>query len=415
MIDRTIDAIRSAGDLEVYRRSPCAPLSPIPATGTPAGDVLGAIVDLLEHGATGNLHPRFCGWAMSAGTLPGALAAFAASAFAVNAFGGDQASTHVELELLSWIRSLLGYPASSSGILVSGASVANLLGLYVAREARRRRRVLVTHRAHASIAKACRMLELEIVEPPWGNGDDLAIVATAGDVADGSFDDLEALAGEAQRRRAWLHVDAALGIAAALTPRLSDRLRSIDRADSIAFDFHKGLHAAPGTGGILVRDPRAHKAAFRRRASYLAKVGGGLGRSDVWFTQLGLEHTRRFSALEPWAIFRIYGVDGLRLQIERSVDQARRFAALVDESPDLERHGSVPFNIVRFSSRGGEAFDRALLAELADRGVAVFSPGEFEGRFVLRAAFFGHRTTDADVDALAAETARLVRARATAT
>jgi aromatic-L-amino-acid/L-tryptophan decarboxylase len=397
MIDRLIDRHREIDREKAYRQpsQKNAMQRPLPEAGAGFEQAYQDFLKMVEPSATGNAHPRFFGWAMGSGTTFGAFAQMLASGTAINAFGGEQAATYVELELFGWLKALLSQPSDASGILTSGASIANLYALYVAREKHPdRRRVHASEAVHASIDRACRLLDLELShgEPDEGS---LAIVGTAGTVMTGAFEDLERLANTAKTLGAWFHVDAAIGIGCALAPSLQARLRGIEHADSVAFDLHKWLQIGPGTGGLIVRDPKAHEAAFRRPSPYLGAVRGGLGGSKRWFHLLGLEHTRRFLALEPWMVLLAYGTQRLGQIVEHSVGLAQKFAALIDERSELERLAEVPLNIVLFRHR--TAGNDRILADLAQRGIAILSPGRIGDTFALRAAFFGHRTAEGDL------------------
>ena len=103
------------------------------------------------------------------------------------------------------------------------------------------------------------------------------IVGTAGGVNFGAFDDLAALADIAAAERLWLHVDGAFGALTRLSPSLAPLTRGLERADSVAFDFHKWAHAPYDAGFLLVRDPVAHKATFAAPAAYLSRAAARPG------------------------------------------------------------------------------------------------------------------------------------------
>ena len=81
----------------------------------------------------GTTHPRFWGWYMGNGTVFGALADLMASAMNSNLGGGNHVANLVEEQVIDWIKEMLGFPADASGLLVSGGSMANFVGLAVAR------------------------------------------------------------------------------------------------------------------------------------------------------------------------------------------------------------------------------------------------------------------------------------------
>jgi glutamate/tyrosine decarboxylase-like PLP-dependent enzyme len=408
MVDRLIDHHRGLASSRVFRQPVKQAPRALPIDGIGVEAAFETFIHGVEPYATGNAHPRFFGWAMGAGTTFGALAQLLAGELHANAFGGAQSATLVEAELLAWLKTILHQPESASGLLTSGASLANLYALYVAREKLPgRRRVFASEQVHVSVDRACRMLDLELVKSIDADERALAIVGTAGTVLDGTMEDLTELADRAQSVSAWFHVDAAIGIGAALTPRLQASLQGLERADSVAFDLHKWLQISPGTGGLLVRDAKAHETAFRSPTPYLGAIRGGLGGSDLWFHRLGLEHTRRFLALEPWLVLLAYGTERLREIVERGLDLAQRFKDLVDAQPELERLAEVPLNIVLFRHRSTDRINERLIAELQQRGIAVLSPARVGETFAMRAAFFGHRTKDEDLEGTIAKTIEL--------
>lgn len=437
---------------------------PLPLDGRGAKAAYRAFLDLVLPYGTGNAHPRFWGWVMGAGTPLGALADFLASGLDPNVGAFEQAATHVERRVIRWLDEALGFGAgeAGSGVLTSGASLANFVGLAVARSARAgfdvraeglqrlsataddaRPRLTVhgSRETHGSVPAALELLGLgrrSFREAPTRRdgsvspkalaqalADDrarghrpLALVANAGTVGTGALDDLRALADLATEHGLWLHVDGAFGALAALSPELRSRLAGLDRADSLAFDLHKWANLPYGVGCVLVRDGESHRATFRRSAPYLEPLPGGPAAPGAPnFADLGPELSRPFRALKVWMALETHGVRGLARTVERSVEQTRFLARLVDDHPRLQlvapRSPDAGLNIVcfRYARPGlGQAvanrLNRDLLVGLQEDGVAVPSAITVHGRFCLRVALVNHRTRRRDLERLVAEVVR---------
>jgi glutamate/tyrosine decarboxylase-like PLP-dependent enzyme len=229
------------------------------------------------------------------------------------------------------------------------------------------------------------------------------IVGNAGEVNAGDFDPIDDLAEIAERRGAWLHVDASFGIFAALSPRSAHLVRGMERADSVAADAHKWLNVPYESGFVLIAEPQRLGRAFGYPgAPYLPSPDSpGAG-----YALFGPESSRRARALPIWATLRAYGREGYRAMVERHLDLAQRMAVLVDDAPDLERLADVPLCIVclRYRPAGVDEEDRLndlnrrLGQELLADGRVYAGTTVYGGRIALRPAITNWRTREADVD-----------------
>ena len=392
----------------------------------------------------GNVHPRFWARVMGTGTATGALAAMAAAAMNNNLSGLESAAVHVEAQVVGWLKELMGFPASASGLLTSGCSLANLIGLQVARDTRGGPAVKVeglqsvpgrlvgyaSEEAHSSVARAFVVLGLgnaslrripvddgfrmslpaleQAIETDLGAGlRPFCVVGSAGTVNTGATNPLEALADLARARGLVFHVDAAFGAWARISPLLRDQVRGLERADSIAFDLHKWGAVPYGVGCVLVRDAEAHRRAFRASAAYLAPHPRGVSAVDYAGHELGPELSRPFRALGPWMAFQEHGLCRLREVVEKNVEQAARVAARVRREPELELTAPVPLNVVTFRYRGQsqedadlDALNAEVVMRIQESGVAVPSTTRLRGRTVIRLAIVNHRSLDEDFDVL---------------
>jgi glutamate/tyrosine decarboxylase-like PLP-dependent enzyme len=232
------------------------------------------------------------------------------------------------------------------------------------------------------------------------------VIGNAGEVNAGDFDPLEDLAEVASRHGAWLHVDGAFGIFAAVSPRTAHLVRGIERADSIAADAHKWLNVPYESGFALIREPARLAETFGMPgAAYLPAPDDPRGGYGL----LGPESSRRARGMPIWATLAAYGRQGYRAMVERHLDAAQHLAALVDDAPDMERLADVPLNIVCFRYRPpgvpDEALDdlnRRLGDALLDDGRVYAGSTVYGGRVALRPAISNWRTTAVDVEALVA-------------
>lgn len=455
-LDWALDYQQTVHERPAWRPVPAASeellRQPAPRRGLGATAVVG---DMLEHVLAypaGHGHPRFWGWVAGTGTPIGMIADMLAAG--VNATAGmfNDAPTQVERQLLDWMRELFAFPDGASGVVTSGASVANIIGLAVGRDAvlgdRVRSRGLATlgrspavyasTEVHSSVDKAVQLLGLgheSLRKVPVGGDyrlrvDDLeamlaadrragrapfAVIASAGTVNTGAIDDLEAIAEVARREGLWFHVDGAIGALAALSPSLRPLLRGIERADSLAFDFHKWLYAPYEAGCVLVRDGERHRRSFSVAASYLEPPPRGVGANPDSSNLRGPQLSRGFKALKVWAQIRAYGLDRLARQLEQNVAHVRQLARRIETEPRLELAAPVSLNIVCFRYRpaageaNADAVNRELLMRLQESGVAVPSGTVLDGRFALRVANTNQRSRRSDFDLLVRESVRLGR------
>ncbi|MFN8560991.1 MAG: pyridoxal-dependent decarboxylase [Anaerolineae bacterium] len=396
----------------------------------------------------GCAHPRFWGWVISPGTPMGMLSEMLAAALNPNLGGGSHVANHVEEQVIDWCKEMLGYPASASGLLVSGGSMANLVGLTVARNAHgggdirkdgvpaSRLMLYCSTEAHSSVQKAVELLGLgsdsihfipvdadfriDIVALERAIAEDRAagrhpwcLVGSAATTNTASFDDLNRLADIAAREKLWYHVDGAFGALAALAPDLRPLTAGMERADSLAFDLHKWFYAPFEVGCTLVRDRDQHRSAFTLTPSYLAHGERGIAAGKDWFSDFGIQLTRGFRALKVWMMVKSEGIDKYGRLIQQNVDQARYLAELVNAAPELELVAPVALNVVCFRFRAdgldGEALNAVnyeLLIRLQESGAAIVSGTMLGGRRAIRMCNVNHRSRREDFDLLVREVIR---------
>jgi aromatic-L-amino-acid/L-tryptophan decarboxylase len=455
MVDDMIEYIRTVRDRPVWQQIPDDIQSefhqPLPHTPQRPEDVYSSFKHTVLPYPTGNIHPRFWGWVMGNGTATGMLAEMLAAGMNLNQGGGAQAGNLVESQVISWCKEMLDFPPTASGLLVSGGSMANLVGLAVARNshagfdvraegvggAPKPLRLYASTEVHSSVHKAVELLGLgrkalrlipvrpdltidvgllrHAIRDDRRHGDlPLCVIGCAGTVNTGATDPLDALADLCADEGLWFHVDGAFGALAALSPQLRHIVKGMERADSVAFDMHKWMYLQYEVGCTLVRDAEAHRAAFALTPHYLEHTTRGIGGSDMWFSDYGVQLSRGFRALKVWMSIREHGIDKFGRLILQNVEQARYLKSLVSRTQALELVAGVPLNIVCFRYRGIlsdpaaiDGLNKELLLRLHEGGVAAPSYTVVNGKYALRVCITNHRSTVGDFDVLVEEVLRL--------
>jgi aromatic-L-amino-acid decarboxylase len=394
--------------------------------------------------ATGNIHPRFFGWAHGAGTVAGVLSELLAATMNSNCGGRDHGALYVERCVVDWCKELFGYPATASGVIVSGTSMGTLVGLTVARNAGAGWDVRVegvaggpkplvaymSTEGHESIVKAIELLGLgrkairrlpvdgkfrmdlaalrrAIAADRAAGRHPFCVVGTAGTVNTAAIDDLAGLAKIAREEGLWFHADGAFGALCALSDELRPRLKGIELADSIAFDFHKWMHVPFDAGCVLVRDGEKHWRAFTARPSYLQGAERGLSGGGRWFCEYGPELSRGFRALKIWFTLKTYGRRGLGAAVLQNCRQAGYLARLVRQAPELELATEPTLNIVCFrfwrAGLSGEELDKLnenIVADVQEQGIAAPSTTRVNGHLEVRVNITNHRSRREDFELL---------------
>ena len=405
-----IDFLQTARERPVWQEAPANVRqrfqSVLPRGARDFAEVLDDFDANIKPYAVGNTHPLFMGWVHGAGTPVGMIAEMLAAGLNANCGGRNHIGIEVERQIARWAAELFEFPKSASGIFVTGSSAANFLGLLVARaaamghEVRRcgfsaSRKQLVAYasaQAHGCVAQAMELagigsahlrsipvdaagamradlLEAKIAGDLGAGLLPFLIVGTAGTVNTGAIDPLPGLALLARKYGLWFHVDGAFGALAALSPVLGPRLSGIERADSIALDFHKWAHVPYDAGFLLVRDGEMHRGAFANAAAYLQRAPRGLAAGEVWPCDLGPDLSRGFRALKTWFTFQVHGADKIGRAIEASCENALYLAERLAQSDVFELRAAVSLNIVCFALKaafGSAEAIEALVIDLVD-------------------------------------------------
>lgn len=443
MLDDMFDHLATLRDGRVWQQMP-APArqelrAGLPREPSDPGEVYARFRRLVLPYATGNLHPGFMGWVHGGGSPVGMLAELLAGGLNANLGGRDHAPIEVERQVTAWATEMLGFPSDASGLLVTGTSIANLIGLLVARTAAlgpsvrthgAGRAGLIAYTsvaAHGCIPRAVEIaglgrdalrlipcdavgrmrlsaLRTAVAADRLAGLRPFLVVGTAGTVDTGAIDDLSGLADFCRKEALWYHVDAAFGAIALLAPGLRPLLAGIEQADSVAFDFHKWAQVPYDAGCIIVRDAAAHLATFATDAAYLRRGQRGLAGGGIWPCDLGPDLSRGFRALKVWMTLLTYGADAIGAVAQQCCDVAQHLATRIDAEPQLRRLAPVALNIVCFryvsDSADLDRLNAEIVADLQESGIAAPSTTMIHGRLAIRAAIVNHRTEAADVDRL---------------
>lgn len=344
--------------------------------------------------------------------------------------GGDSIATAVEHQTLKWICQLFDLPTSLKGIFTTGATAANLLAAFTARQYAGKQQginvalegmskldvSIFSATPHASMVKSLGMagfgqnnwnkvrclpnseaIDLVALEASLSSSSSpqKIVIASAGTVTGTDYDDLQGVASLCRKHKAWLHVDAAFGIFERLISGPDSKSKGIEFADSITLDCHKWLNVPYDCGVFLTQHPDLLKESCDVYAPYLSG-----GDALPAFMSLGIENSRRFRVFPVWATIMVYGKAGITQNIEKNIQQAKHVASWVDASKGYELVKSCDLNVVLFKPKESVLHidSDECMKRLNKTGQVFLTPGSWQGEPIIRAALSNWRTTMEDVE-----------------
>jgi glutamate/tyrosine decarboxylase-like PLP-dependent enzyme len=379
--------------------------------------------------------PRYFGFVIG-GAVPASLAAdWLTAAWDQNAqvYATSPAASIVEEIVAGWVLELLGLPPHSSVGFVTGGQMANFTALSAARNTVLSRAgwnleehglfgappiaVLMSDQAHATITTALRMMgigsaavqvlssdregrlrqdELEARLKPLA-GKPVIICAQAGNVNTGAFEPVDAIADAAAGHNAWIHVDGAFGLWAAVSPDLRHLLPGLERADSWSTDAHKWLNVPYDSGLVIVKRPEEHRSLKTARCCYAGMEVDGQRDGSSWTP----ENSRRARAFVLYAAIRALGRSGIREMIDRCCGLARQFAEESARLPGARVLNEVVLNqvLLHLASpiRDAEAYHQAVAAEIQRNGRCWIGSTRWKGVPALRISVVNWTTNSSDI------------------
>jgi glutamate/tyrosine decarboxylase-like PLP-dependent enzyme len=402
---------------------------PLPEGPSEPAEVVERLAAAADPGLVAMPSGRYFGFVIGGG-LPAALSAdWLTSAWDQNAglYVGGPAASVIEQVVREWVCDLLELPREASIGFVTGTQMGSVTALAAARfrvlervgwdvgrdglSGAPRVRVIAGEQRHVTIDRALRLLGLgtaelvaadsegrmrapALVEALRGGDGPTIVCAQAGEVNTGAFDPFEDIAAACAQHGAWLHVDGAFGLWAAVSPRLRGHLRGVERADSWITDAHKWLNVPYDSAFVLCADAEAHRAAMTVSASYLIQDDPRVVRDQVDWVP---EFSRRARGFAVYAALRSLGRSGLVELVERTCACARRFADGIVELPDVELLNEVVLNQVLFRFDSDERTEE-VLRTVQDAGDVWMSGTIWEGRRAIRVSVSNWQTEDEEID-----------------
>jgi aromatic-L-amino-acid/L-tryptophan decarboxylase len=423
---------------------------PLPKQGMDSRELLTETINLLVKHSLFNGHPRFWGYVTSSAAPIGTLGDFLASAINSNvgAWQLSPMASEIEAQTIRWIAEFVGYPSDCGGLMVSGGNMANFVGFLAGRKSKtpwdirkeglqnhsQQLRVYCSDATHTWVHKAADLFGLGTDAIRWIPCDrnqlmdvqkleqqieadlkddfiPILVAASAGTVATGAVDPINAIADLCAKYKLWLHIDGAYGAMAAALPEASEDLKAIKRADSVALDPHKWLYSPLEAGCTLVRKAQDLPDTFSFHPDYYQFDLDG-DQPPTNYYELGLQNSRGFRALKVWLAFRQVGASAFVHMIRQDIQLAQAMMVAVIKYEELEAFTcQLSITTFRFVPKDLNStkethleylnqLNETLLNQLQKEGEVFVSNAVLQGTYVLRACIVNFRTTLKDVDLL---------------
>jgi len=392
----------------------------------PLIDVIGETADLVAKNSIFVQHPDCIAHLHTPPLMPAVAAEAMIAALNQSMDSWDQASsaTYVEQKVVDWLCDKYELGEKSDGIFTSGGTQSNQMGLMLARDwiadklsghsiqklglpdYADKLRIVCSKKSHFTVQKSASWMGLgekailavdanadgtmdvskldAVIEQAKSEGlIPFAIVGTAGTTDHGAIDDLDFIADMAQKHAMWMHVDGAYGGALILSSH-KNRLKGIERAESVSVDFHKLFYQTISCGALLVND-KANFKFLLHHADYLNREHDELPN----LVDKSIATTKRFDALKVFMTMQNVGPNTLGQMYDHLLGQTQQVANLVRNSEGFELLAEPALSTVLFRAVSNEAVDldelnKALRLEALVRGVAVLGETVVDGKSALK-------------------------------
>ncbi len=344
----------------------------------------------------------------------------------------------MEKNLVRYFGSMIGFEAGCDGIFTHGGSAGNLTAMLAIRQnmcdyniweegvkEHGKPGFMISDQSHYSIGRNAKIMGLgdeSLIRVPYDNkyrmkvsllpeykkmaeGKGIkvvSVVANSCSTATGSYDDLEAVADFCEKNGLWMHVDGAHGTGVLFSEKYRDRVKGLDRADSVIIDFHKML-LVPGLNTmVLFKNGEKSYETFAQKASYLFKKTD----ENEWYNSAKrtLECTKSAMGVVAYTAVKYYGASYYREYIDSRYDLAAAFAELIEGTPEMELAVKPDANIVCFRYAPDNLDDNnlnkinALIRDKIIKGGSYyFVQTELEGKLWLRTTLLNPVTDIGDL------------------
>lgn len=415
---------------------------PLPETGSELATIYDEFKNYVLPFNQGNIHPRYYGWIQGSGMPLGAIADFVASFLNANVSIGNHSARYIDAQVVEWCKAMFNFPHNSSGLLVSGSSMANLTAIITAinyyrkiSHPSKKQKFIVysSKQTHKCIYKAlkaingdtsclklietndkleidCILLEKQINEDKKNGYVPFLLIGNFGTVNTGAIDSLEQLITIKIKHNLWLHIDGAYGAPALLTNRFKKYLKLFINVDSLAFDFHKLFNINYAAGCVLIQKEMVLSNTFKvKNQPYLMRDLAGIAGGPPTTDSLGFEVSRNFNALKIWMIFKNKGLSSIVEMVDSRIDLAKYLEKQIEEkySSTLKLIVPVVLSIVCFkfvkedySPLQLTALNKRIVLEIQKNGKAVPSVTIINKELVIRISIINYKTTKKDMDDL---------------
>lgn len=403
---------------------------PLPENGTPFNDLLDFLMTRIIPKSINAAHPAYMGYIPGGGLYPAAIAEFIAAATNryTGTWFGAPAASRLESNVIEWFAQMMGYPASTRGILTSGGSLANFSAIVTARrhllgDDLRRGTMYASTQTHHCVMKSAilaglpesnvRLIDVgenyrvrpEEIEKTIR--DDIAqgfapflVVGNAGTTNSGAVDPLPVLAEICKKFHLWFHIDGAYGAFFRLCEEGKRRLQGIEESDSIVLDPHKGLFLPYGCGCLLVKEGELLRKAHMMEADYLQDHS--IPEGEISLAEYSPELSRPFRGLQVWLPMRLYGVKAFAENLAEKLRLTQYLYQKFLNEPNFECISVPELSVITFRYRPAKGdlneFNRLLLKRIVDSGRLYLSSTMLRGKFVIRVCILSFRTHQPEVD-----------------